>query len=173
MQTYWLSMGNGPSNPRSAGTSESASETETDLNGDTNRRPSSNQQGEKTPDQVKAEKSRRLVEWNVDVLHRLLKHIVALRKAQGRAISGPDSFEYEVRQFGGSNSTVIDEVKEIITLPPFDAKAASSQEEPDSVVLDKAVVDQLYDFVDNVAGMYRENEFHVSAPPGSAHLVVP
>jgi LDH2 family malate/lactate/ureidoglycolate dehydrogenase len=49
--------------------------------------------------------------------------------------------------------TVIDEVVEIVTLPDFDAKAARKQSDPEGITIDERVVEQLHEYVTNVAIM--------------------
>jgi len=57
-------------------------------------------------------------------------------------------------------STVLGEVKEIITMPKFNIKAAKYQEDPESIHLDAAVEEQLHDYVSNIAALYHGNSFH-------------
>lgn len=54
--------------------------------------------------------------------------------------------------------SALDEVKEIVELPKF--KETRAEEDPDSVVLSEEVLDQLYDYVCNIAALYRDNPFH-------------
>ena len=80
-------------------------------------------------------KSQRLIEWNVDVLQRLLKKIVAMRPRRvGRATQG----NFKISTTPGV--TVLDEVQEIITLP---GKAAKYKQDPLLVQLDPKVVTQV------------------------------
>ena len=55
-----------------------------------------------------------------------------------------------------NGKTVLDEVTEIISLPPF----SESKGTPHLAVLDQEVVDQLQNFVTAVALLYRTNPFH-------------
>jgi len=55
------------------------------------------------------------------------------------------------------NTTVLDEVAEIISLP---RKTARYQQDPNKIELSSNVVRQLYRFVREVAKMYRTNPFH-------------
>jgi hypothetical protein len=57
-------------------------------------------------------------------------------------------------------ATVLDEVKDIVELPEFDADAVRNQEDPESIELDNVVLSQLREYVVTVATMYRENLFH-------------
>jgi len=90
---------------------------------------------------------------------RLLKQIVARRKACGLPLYGTTDVESSVH-FAEEGKTTIDEVAEIITLPKFNAKAAAKQEDPDSIQLPRQIVDQLYDYVSNIAAIYNDNPFH-------------
>ena len=127
-------------------------------------------------DKLATEKTARLIDWNCDVLLRLLKQIVARRRAMAKYkqsnIVGLNSLKSSRRaSLSGSihgnamdesneNGTVIDEVMEIITLPKLDLKLAKAQEDADAVELDNAVVNQLTEYVSNIAAMYRDNPFH-------------
>jgi hypothetical protein len=77
----------------------------------------------------------RLVLWNVEILARLLKELAVRRKAlhiEQEEIDGSlDNLE--------SGNMILDEVKEIITLPRFD----------------KTVMKQLRDFVGVISSLYR------------------
>jgi hypothetical protein len=111
---------------------------------------------------ISAAKATRLIEWNVDVLHRLLHPIGAVRKARG-AVSGEARIErsrVNENKFISSGSTVIDEVKEIISLPRFNPEIAQEQADPDDVVLPKAVYSELHHYVANIALMYKDHAFH-------------
>jgi len=98
----------------------------------------------------------RLVDWNVDVLIRLLKKVIAKRLSQsGRLLVSNEDFESNQ-----ASSVPIDEVTEIIALPSFDAESAKDQIDPNAIELDEEVVCQLRDFVIGIASMYRDNPFH-------------
>ena len=56
--------------------------------------------------------------------------------------------------------TCLDEVKEIITLPEFDAHAAKLQQDPETMDLGERVTQQLRSYISTVSTMYRTNEFH-------------
>jgi len=100
-------------------------------------------------------KTKRLIDWNCDVLERLLKMIVARRNA-GEANSGTKDWEDK----GSTTGNPLEEVKEIIELPKFDSKAAKNQQSPQSIVLGQAVQTQLKDYVTTIALMYHANPFH-------------
>lgn len=101
-------------------------------------------------------KANRLIDWNVDVLARLLKQIVARRNAAKEApimISTPDT-----RTRDGKN--MLNEVQEIITLPHFDKSNSEAVQDPDSIDLGDVVMTQLRAYVAAIASLYRNNPFH-------------
>jgi hypothetical protein len=100
-------------------------------------------------------KSSRLVDWNVEILSKILKHIIVRRNALGLQST---SDELTLNQPEGQ--TVLEEVREIITLPNFEAAAARMQEDPEKIDLGDTVKDQLHDYVFTLASMYRANHFH-------------
>ena len=103
--------------------------------------------------------AQRLVDWNADVLGRLLKQIIARR-----AVSTPPLCPAPSTQFYANKSilqkedeTVINEVAEIIELPEFDASDLRDRVDPDTIELDPVVHKQLNEFVSDIAGSYRNN----------------
>ena len=107
-------------------------------------------------------KTTRLIEWNVDVLLRLLKQIVARRRATLNDSGTDTEMEnpHESSFTPKKESMTLDEVAEIITLPKFRETNSHLQEEAENVVLDPIVVQQLHDYVCSIASIYRENPFH-------------
>jgi len=103
-------------------------------------------------------KASRLVDWNVDVLKRLLKQVIARRHTSSNRAAVLKSLYPDIGR--ESSGTVLDEVKEIVTLPDFDSKAAKQQEDPDSIEIHPVAVEQLKDYVTNVAALYNDNDFH-------------
>ena len=58
-------------------------------------------------------------------------------------------------------ATVLDEVKETITLLPlFDAEAAKQESHAEDILLGSVVQDELHDYVTTFTMLYRENPFH-------------
>lgn len=108
--------------------------------------------------EVAATKFERLIDWQVDIFTQLLKQIVTRRSALG--LSDCDGFVGSSLWEMEPGHTCLDEVKEIITLPEFDAEAASDQQDPDTVVLGNEVTQQLRTYISNIAHMYRSNDFH-------------
>jgi len=146
MQTYWLEIStrNGSSVMDSSQSGSSIADDSDDRVASTSR--------------VFDSKTTRLIEWNVDVLLRLLKQIVARRNvcendAQDRR---PDESFFVQQQKSGKMT--MDEVAEIITLPEF--RETDGAQGDDNVELPSIVVQQLHDYVCNIASIYRDNPFH-------------
>lgn len=159
MQTYWLQIGraNGTSSSDHTSTSN-GSERGDDQNMETlkdvENSPNvlANEKGS-----VLDSKTRRLVDWNVDVLLRLIRQIVAHRRSC--PILPEQKTNPQEERFACNITTCpLDEVKEIITLPGF--RDANSLEDPDDIVLPKVVVDQMREYVSRIALNYRKNSFH-------------
>ena len=115
------------------------------------------------------EKVQRLINWNVDVLGRLLKRIIARRNAlAGLPTTRSNKISNKQETFrmssnkdnGGGGSTVLDEVREIIHLPPYDAVVVEKQEEADTIELGDNVKDKLTKLIRRIGSMYRDNPFH-------------
>jgi hypothetical protein len=152
MQTYWLE-------PNEKGTSVSnnsinndviVDETEIDL------------QRELSP--VKdntfdmSNKAMRLISWNREVLLRLLKQIVERRHIKGTKKNRlKTDFEANMSAEARSGKMVIDEVKEIITLPGLDPSSNSVKSNSRNVELGQSVVEQLGMYVSEIAALYRDN----------------
>jgi 3'5'-cyclic nucleotide phosphodiesterase len=145
MQTYWLEL---PTNSSSKSSGSSVGGTER-MEDDVFTGMASC---------VHDEKTQSLIAWNGEVLLRLLKQIVARREAcEGAVTPGRERVQ------GGDycpneGTTPLDEVKEIISLPKF--QKAKMPKDPSKLVLDPAVVKQLFDFVSTIATKYRSNPFH-------------
>lgn len=103
------------------------------------------------------ERTERLIDWNTDILSRLLREIVSKRQVSkvSRTTKKPP-----VPTTPDKSETVLDEVCEILDLPDFDATWYMQQTEPDDVDLGKEVKTQLHDFVVSIAALYNNNPFH-------------
>lgn len=108
---------------------------------------------------VCSDKVLRLIGWNVEVLLRLLKQIIARRNATTRRSrnSLPIVNEDLIAQGIFGAEMVLDEVKEIIELPQFDARAAKNQQDTESVEIDPRLPQQLEDYVMTIGSGYRDN----------------
>lgn len=103
-------------------------------------------------------KTERLINWNVDVMWRLLKKVMARRISRGQGhIRVPRVVEEEFENRSGS---VLSEVKEIIALPVFDPLAHKNEPDSETITLDPSVKAELQNYVSSIAAMYRFNPFH-------------
>jgi hypothetical protein len=96
-------------------------------------------------------KIERLIDWNVDVLIRLLQQIVARRDVTFQPFDIEDTVKPTV-------TNPFDEVKEIIALPEF--KETRKLRDPNDVTIPENVAAQLRDYVSEIAMLYNENPFH-------------
>ena len=104
-------------------------------------------------------KVKRLVDWNVEILKKLLQQIVAKRTGVGNkrnydAQLSKMEAAYTKRQY------LLDEVIEIIALPKFDVKQYKTKSGVDKEPLAETVLEQLKLYVSAVAVMHRDNPFH-------------
>lgn len=150
MQTYWLEATDKlESGSSGSGPPDTAKESAADDTGNVTAAIA-----EKTG--IDPGKTERLIDWNVEVLLRLLKHVVGRRRSQGvESTYGSDGDDLTLKPARGQ--TVLDEVKEIITLPKFDSASMSAKKETESVEMSPKVAEQLHDYVWNIASMYRNN----------------
>eukprot|EP00934_Nitzschia_sp_Nitz4_P003646 Nitzschia sp. Nitz4//scaffold54_size114964//109605//112248//NITZ4_003875-RA/size114964-augustus-gene-0.26-mRNA-1//-1//CDS//3329554423//3636//frame0 len=93
---------------------------------------------------------KRFTEWNTEALLKLLKKVVAKREASGKG-GWDDDPEIEVKP------TVAEEVVDVIELPPFDKNASANPKEVD---VPEMVVQQLKEYVSDIAQAYRPNPYH-------------
>jgi class 3 adenylate cyclase len=150
LQTYWLDIRKGMTRTQSCYTGTSASDVKcapsVDEETESNDYPKQGSLDDKTS---------RLIDWNVENLLRTLKQVVARRQALS------ERSETTIHRLNVTpGATVLDEVKETITLPRFDAKAAKQERHPETISLGSVVQKELHDYVTTVAMMYRENPFH-------------
>lgn len=105
-------------------------------------------------------KHMRLIDYNVDLLAGLIKQVVARRRVL--ELSGCYDDEKPLRHVDSIDreTTVIDEVTEVIQIPEFDSKAYKGYVDPDSLDLGATVMAQLKRYVTIIAAMYRNNPFH-------------
>ena len=109
----------------------------------------------------KSDKAERLVNWNTEIICRILREIIARREAIGT----PPDTEEELLNLERSSvlrhegRIVMDERVDVIELPIFCA-ASKKQRDSESIKLVPMVVNQLHDYIQTVAALYRDNPFH-------------
>lgn len=115
-----------------------------------------NQTSGKAATEEDVAKTRRLVEWNVDILTKILKQMVA------RRASNPPkrSSAIDVKDTKKNEGPLMDEVIDILALPQFDASTFRNHVDPATVKLSQPVHDQLNLYVTRIASSYRSNPFH-------------
>lgn len=100
------------------------------------------------------ESQERWIEWNVEVFKGLLRQIMARRPASNEPhFISPDIIIKKA-------DMPLEEVKEIVELPAFDRRAAKRQLENENAQLPDKVVQQLNDYVHDIANLYCDNPFH-------------
>jgi class 3 adenylate cyclase len=168
MQTYFLGLkGASAMSTSSGGSSDTGSirgslvddETKNSIPQDrniTNKDRANEDQATRTV----SEKQRRLVDWNAEVLTPLLKEMVALREASGIEATPEEELKTLENAKLDSGNSVIEEVKEIVTLPVFNADTLMKMKDPELVDLGDEVIAQLTEYVTIISAMYRDNPFH-------------
>lgn len=170
LATYWLQI----SFRGSQGTASLCSETEWTEAGDGNGLPVKEVEGAFMEGALKrslsqqmldatemhisgAERHARLVEWNAELLMRLLKGIIAHRHAFRKRADDWEEICKMENSYKEREALVMEEVVEVIELPSFAQEGDSS---PENVELSPIVVQQLKSFVETISFMYRDNPFH-------------
>ena len=100
-------------------------------------------------------KTSRLIDWNKDLLARLLKAVVARRQALNQGASTPVRPEEDFARDG--DKTVLDEVQEIVALPAFDPNVIKREVDPATIDLGGEVENELGNYIATIASMYRDN----------------
>eukprot|EP00339_Tiarina_fusa_P025260 CAMPEP_0117016014 /NCGR_PEP_ID=MMETSP0472-20121206/12683_1 /TAXON_ID=693140 ORGANISM="Tiarina fusus, Strain LIS" /NCGR_SAMPLE_ID=MMETSP0472 /ASSEMBLY_ACC=CAM_ASM_000603 /LENGTH=1517 /DNA_ID=CAMNT_0004719937 /DNA_START=135 /DNA_END=4688 /DNA_ORIENTATION=+ len=98
--------------------------------------------------------SQRLIDWNVDILKRLLKRIVA-RRIDENTKSDPGAHFSLISEDG---VTVRDEITSRINMPKYDK--AKAKTDPQTIHLGEEVENQLREYVTMIEAMYHSNPFH-------------
>jgi class 3 adenylate cyclase/ferritin-like metal-binding protein YciE len=107
-----------------------------------------------------SEKQQRLVDWNAEVMCRILREIVARRQASGfEAVSEAKLKALEDAKLR-NHTLAIEEVEEVVALPGFDAEAAKNPVDPELIELGENVTAQLREYVAVISAMYQDNPFH-------------
>jgi 3'5'-cyclic nucleotide phosphodiesterase/Adenylate and Guanylate cyclase catalytic domain len=150
LKTYWVTQG---SSPRSDGEEHSSDTAETGVEN------ALQQLMEGDPLDTK---KLRLVDWNVDLLIRLMKQIVARRASLNKGQKSPKSTTAPPPpQWNNAKGThPLDEIVEIIHLPELPESARQEEEDITNIVLDPDVISLTRDYVMALAAMYHDNPFH-------------
>lgn len=156
MQTYWLELSD-------KGAASSTNRSSLDTNSVQDEDHQGNEQAivTKVGNQVEFnldDKNMRLISWNKEVLQRLLNQVVQ-RSYLKQKMKGTlrKNLTNHLTITTSEGKMVIDEVKEIITLPRFDQKAYDIRSELNKIGLDSKAADQLEMYVSEIASMYRDN----------------
>ena len=129
-----------------------------DRKGSLVKQESSVRESKEDPTILLSNKKMRLIDWNVEVMMRLLKQIIRRRKVL-QIVPEQNQKDYEsrvVKQLA-VNANPLDEVREVIRLPIHhveDSSIAGADEVP------QEVAGELADYISSVAAMYRDNDFH-------------
>ena len=153
LKTYWLNHGStgkgsiAMGSERDEGSSDVGG-ADTDKSKST-RRPNSTKRSEALD---------RIVQWNVDLLHRQLKIIIAHRESRRTQPEGAEEIRSLEKALSNAQTGPLEEVQDVITLPKYDAKVVLV--DSGTVQADEVVLSQLRNYVKTIAGMYRDNPFH-------------
>lgn len=142
MKTYWLTINDDNKSSRRSNSSRGSERTDSSIDQFAGIKCSGLD-----------EKMQRLANWNAEVLLRFLKLIVAKRSKNGDI----EQIENVWDGIVDANVHVVDEVAEIITLPPF-TTALDTDDKP--VTISDEIELQLFEYVTEIAKMYQKNAFH-------------
>ncbi|CAJ1937526.1 unnamed protein product [Cylindrotheca closterium] len=166
MVTYWLTLAQSKLKKRKANKKEAT------IAEEENAKPTSNSTsiGEKPASLEIPERSisldqhityddrkQRLIDWNVDVLTTFLKKIQAMRAEEETDALAGKNFEHDSWRNAHADTTVLDEVREIIALPQ---KEQVYKRDPQSLQIGEKATAELKEYVGLIASMYHENSFH-------------
>jgi hypothetical protein len=104
--------------------------------------------------------TKRLVEWNVEVLMNLLEYIVRSRSDHSE-IKMTSTLRAAETQILSTNAQkiVADEITQILSMPQFDSQTVL-QRQIGAVKIPEKVEAQLYEYVSMIASLYRDVPFH-------------
>jgi hypothetical protein len=95
---------------------------------------------------IRNEKFKRMIDWNCDILLQMLRNVVAGRPNKPRR----QSYHEDLDELGcniADDSLPYEEVSDNIRLPDYDAHSSVYSINPDNVVIDDRVVEQMHDYV--------------------------
>jgi len=100
----------------------------------------------------------RLVNWNVDLLSRLLQEVIARRQTKGTAPDPEEHLSGLEKDILHTSENSLAEVCEIIKLPAYRPEFKLAN--PAAVLLSDEIIEQLRHFITMLALMYHDNPFH-------------
>ena len=168
MQTYWMEVKGGTRSMASGTTSSDGKTAEMSESSDMMLAASH-------PNRIMVKKSKarkglvasseeekrdRLVRWTVDVLLRMLQNIGVRRTSNSKDKSKKETEKIRALEQETMNlrNLVIDEVQDIIQFPY--SEPSGNPGEADTYELGAAVEDQLRQYIEAIAALYRNNPFH-------------
>ena len=153
LNTYWLDLKSAADGHAKEGSSAGGSGIGSDEN-------VAQVEPEQDHQVILDEKASRLVKWNVDILSRYLRKIVARRMASSTPGEYPHKLVTEEIMDRRQEGTVLDHTQDIICMPTFSEQVEKRRVDPESIKLDEQILEQLNKYVSTMAAMYRENPFH-------------
>jgi hypothetical protein len=161
--TYWLEMKSNSKGCQSSRSSESGpGSSHREAEEDDQQSIETATASRRTSMTSVSEKTKRLVDWNSDVLRRLLQEILISRGGSTSLTCDRDVIEFYcdagVPSYRNGTKNPFDEVKEIIALPPLNTLSHVRSEA--DVQVPEMVVEQLQNYVSHIAAMYNDNHFH-------------
>jgi hypothetical protein len=104
----------------------------------------------------------RLIDWQVDLLLRLVKQIIAGRDQQIPTDSKSTASKVEALEEVG-DAIPVESITESVELPEFDPEAAQARVRTSTVEIPQVIISELRAFVTMIATRYRDNPFHCFA----------
>jgi len=154
LTTFWLELKGDRALSSRSGSSESGSDFD-DLNDQISQKRAS-----KTPTGGLPDKYVRMVNWNKELMLKVLKEQVARRTALNINPDSDEALSDLESKTLQHDHTVLDEVKDVVRLPEYRSEFTSPKGLTEKVRFSDNVVDQLFSFLHAVASMYRDNPFH-------------
>jgi hypothetical protein len=156
IKTYWLNLGVTSTGSIARGSEKD--DTVSDVgSGDVGKLGSI---ANKSNSRKQSDGFKRIVEWNVDLLQRQLKIIIAHRQAKGTKPDSPEDIHSLEMTLTNPHNGPLEEVQDVIMLPKYDGKKDVSAIDANSIEIDDVALSQLQDYVQTIANMYNDNPFH-------------
>ena len=114
------------------------------------------------PSQILGAHTERLIDWQVDLLLRLVKQIIAGRDQQKSDLNFSSWSNVKALDEVG-DAIPVESITESIELPEFDPEAARARVTTSDVEIPEVIVSELRVFVTTIATRYRDNPFHCFA----------